>query len=136
MRFNTYRITIWLIDDVMSIFVCLDVDLILGFVAAILLEKPVDSNSHCNSQKQLSGSVLKKRCSENMQQIYRRTPMLKCDFNKEANENQPLITINMAKMYPVEADTKVIYQCGSHMQPYPYHIDIKTVSCIHSVLRK
>ena len=24
----------------------------------------------------------RKRCSENMQQIYRRTPMLKCDFNK------------------------------------------------------
>ena len=28
--------------------------------------------------------VLKKRCSENMQQIYRRTPMLKCDFSKVA----------------------------------------------------
>ena len=28
--------------------------------------------------------VLKKRCSENMQQIYRRTPMPKCDFNKVA----------------------------------------------------
>ena len=27
-------------------------------------------------------SVLRKRCSENMQQIYRRTP--KCDFNKVA----------------------------------------------------
>ena len=25
-----------------------------------------------------------KRCSENMQQIYRRTPMPKCDFNKVA----------------------------------------------------
>ena len=40
--------------------------------------------------------------------------MPKCDFNKEANENQPLITINMVKMYPVEADTKVI----SMGQPY------------------
>ena len=28
--------------------------------------------------------VLKKRYSENMQQIYRRTPMPKCDFNKVA----------------------------------------------------
>ena len=35
-------------------------------------------------QKQLSGGVLKKKCSENMQQIYRRTPMPKCDFNKVA----------------------------------------------------
>ena len=26
-------------------------------------------------QKQLSGGVLKKRCSENMQQIYKRTPI-------------------------------------------------------------
>ena len=29
-------------------------------------------------------AVLGKRCSENMQQIYRRTPMPKCDFNKVA----------------------------------------------------
>ena len=28
--------------------------------------------------------VLEKKCSENMQQIYRRTPMTKCDFNKVA----------------------------------------------------
>ena len=41
-----YRITNWLIDDVMPIFVCLLVDLILGFVSAISHEKPVDSNSH------------------------------------------------------------------------------------------
>ena len=30
------------------------------------------------------GGVLRKRSSENMQQIYRRTPMPKCDFNKVA----------------------------------------------------
>ena len=28
--------------------------------------------------------VPRKRCSENMQQIYRRTPIPKCDFNKVA----------------------------------------------------
>ena len=33
-------------------------------------------------QKQLSRGVLRKRCSENMDDIYRRTPMSKCDFNK------------------------------------------------------
>ena len=32
--------------------------------------------------KQPSRRVLKKGCSENMQQIYGRTPMTKCDFNK------------------------------------------------------
>ena len=35
-------------------------------------------------QKQPPRVVLKKSCSENMQQIYRRTPMPKCDFNKIA----------------------------------------------------
>ena len=34
-----------------------------------------------NLMKQPTRVVLSKRCSENMQQIYRRTPMPKCDFN-------------------------------------------------------
>ena len=33
-------------------------------------------------QKQLLRGVLRKRCSENIQPIYRRIPMPKCDFNK------------------------------------------------------
>ena len=37
-----------------------------------------------NRQRQLSRGVLKKRYSEDMQQIYRRTTMLKCDCNKFA----------------------------------------------------
>ena len=37
-------------------------------------------------QKQPSRGVLRKRCSENMQQIYRRTPMPTCDFNKVAKQ--------------------------------------------------
>ena len=37
---------------------------------------------HWFIQKQPTRGVLKKRCSENMRQIYRRTPMQKCDFNK------------------------------------------------------
>ena len=35
-------------------------------------------------QKQPPRGVLRKRSSENMQQIYRRAPMLKCYFNKVA----------------------------------------------------
>ena len=35
-------------------------------------------------QKQPSKCVLRKRCSENMQQVYRRTLMPKCDCNKVA----------------------------------------------------
>ena len=33
------------------------------------------------AQKQPSRAVLRKSCSENMQQTYRRTPMPKCDSN-------------------------------------------------------
>ena len=33
-------------------------------------------------QKQSSRAVFRKRCSKNMQQIYRRSFMSKCDFNK------------------------------------------------------
>ena len=35
-------------------------------------------------QKQPSRGIFKNRCSENMHQIYRITPMRKCDFNKVA----------------------------------------------------
>ena len=40
---------------------------------------------HSIIQKHPSRCVPKKRCSENMQQIYRRKPMPKCDFQKVAN---------------------------------------------------
>ena len=39
-----------------------------------------------HTQKQPPRGVLKKRCSEIMQQIFKRTPMLKCDFNEVAIE--------------------------------------------------
>ena len=37
-------------------------------------------------QKQSPSGVPRKTCSENIQQIYRRTPMPKCDFNKLAKQ--------------------------------------------------
>ena len=43
-------------------------------------------NTMLNLQKQPSRGVLKKRCSEKMQQIYSRTPMPKCDFNKVSKQ--------------------------------------------------
>ena len=53
-----------------------------------ILVKPLDKNAEhefsWHVQKQPSRGVLKKTCSKNMQQIYRRTPMPKCDFNKVA----------------------------------------------------
>ena len=47
--------------------------------------KVTSFNCHnSNIQKQPSRVVFRKRCSANMQQIYRRIPMPKCDFNKVA----------------------------------------------------
>ena len=40
-------------------------------------------------QKQLSVGVLTKRCFENMQKIYKRTPMPKCNFNKVGDQLYP-----------------------------------------------
>ena len=37
-------------------------------------------------QKQPLRGVFEKRCSENIQQIYRRTPIPKCNFNKVAKQ--------------------------------------------------
>ena len=53
-----------------------------------------------NIQKQPSRSVLRKRCSENIQQIYRRTPMPKYNFNKVAKQlyrNRPLAWLFFCK---------------------------------------
>ena len=35
-------------------------------------------------QKQPPTGVFKKRCYKNMQQLYRRTPLSRCDFNRVA----------------------------------------------------
>ena len=40
----------------------------------------------CKEQKQPSRDVLRKRCSENMQQIYWITPIANCDLNKVAKQ--------------------------------------------------
>ena len=44
----------------------------------------IASVQYLEIQKQPPRGVLEQRCSKNMQQIYRRTPMPKCDFNKVA----------------------------------------------------
>ena len=44
----------------------------------------LDSETSFKYQQQPPRGVPRNRCSENMQQIYRRTHMPKCDFNKVA----------------------------------------------------
>ena len=57
----------------------MDIDNITSIKSSIINRKIIHTH-----QKQPSRGVLRKRCSENMQHIYRRTPMPKCDFNKVA----------------------------------------------------
>ena len=55
--------------------ICYPLYITIDFIACLL-----------EIQKQPSRVALKKRCSENMQQIYRRTSISKCDFNKVAKQ--------------------------------------------------
>ena len=55
---------------------------ILGHESSLGKKKNVPTTKKQSIQKQPSRRVLRKRCSGNMQQIYRRTPMPKSDFNK------------------------------------------------------
>ena len=56
----------------------------------VLFEKQIPFGCACktlsNIQKQPPRGVLRKRCPEDIQQIYRRTPMPKCDSNKFAKQ--------------------------------------------------
>ena len=52
---------------------------ISGIVLVLLIDS---AEIYLRLQKQYSRGVLRKRCSENTHQIYRRTPMPTCDFNK------------------------------------------------------
>ena len=57
---------------------------ILCLLRWLKLLKKQTSWKYKSLQKQTSRGVLRKRCSGNIQQIYWRTPMPKCDFNKVA----------------------------------------------------
>ena len=54
-------------------------------VFSITISKHLTQGAY-NPQEQPPRDVLKKRGSENMQQIYRRTSMPKCDFIKVAKQ--------------------------------------------------
>ena len=64
-----------------------------------------------NVQKQPSRGVFKNRCSENMQKIYRRTPMPKCDSNKVAKQlyrNRTLAWVFSCKLAAYFQNTSVL----------------------------
>ena len=60
----------------------------IGLVTPCDALRKVKCNTTRTLQKQSSGGVFEEICSENMQQIYRRTPMLKCDFNNVAKHGK------------------------------------------------
>ena len=51
---------------------------------SLFSKTPPVAGSDCSVHEQPSSGVLTKRFSENMEQIYRRILMPKCDFNKVA----------------------------------------------------
>ena len=53
--------------------------LILGITFALPIILTIYDTTCSLRQKQPSRGILKKRCSENMQQIHKRIPMSKCD---------------------------------------------------------
>ena len=56
-------------------------------------DKGLINDLECRVQKQRFRRVLRKKCFENLQQIFRRIPMSKCDFNKlttDFNFNQQI----------------------------------------------
>ena len=67
---------------------------VLIFVLAFVIFKDVFSNPEVHSEPSLKNlsffrsntSEVIKRCPENIQELYRKTPMPKCDFNKVALE--------------------------------------------------
>ena len=57
----------------------------------------INTKRKLKTQKQPSRGVFSKRYSENMQQICRRTPMSKCDFNKVAKHG--CSTVNLQHIF-------------------------------------
>ena len=69
------------------------------------------SFSNYFSQRQPPRRVPRKRCSENMQQIYRKTPMLKCDFNKAIFRTPfPKITYGWLLSYEISYEGSIVMQ--------------------------
>ena len=82
----------------------------------IMLEKRLDRfNAFTNfltaNQKQPSRGILRKRCSENIQQIYRRTLLPKCDFTLEItlrHECSPVKFVEIFRTYFAKNTSKVL----------------------------
>ena len=61
-------------------------DKVTNFKTKSCTQKDLLSSRERNNQKQPSNGVLRKSCTKTMHQIYLRTPMPKCNFNKIAKQ--------------------------------------------------
>ena len=59
------------------------------------------ANSYFCHQKHPSRGFLVKRCSENMQKIYRKIPMPKCDFNKVAKQFRRACSVKLLYIFRI-----------------------------------
>ena len=84
-------------------------------------------------QKQPPSGVPKKKCSENMQQIYRRTPMQKCELNKVALATSAWVFSckfaayfqkNLLLRRPLES---CFWKCYDHFSSFIKFISIKEI---------
>ena len=72
-------------------------------------------------QKQSPRGVLKKRCSENIQQMYRRTPMPKCNFNK--------ISCKFAAYFQNTVSYEYLWVAASCVLPHISNISERIMYC-------
>ena len=100
-----------------------------GMRVHILLNNLASLGMYCKYyQKQPPRGVLKKNCSENMQQIYRKTPIPKCDFNKFAKElywNRTLAWVFSCRFAAYFQNTFSRNTSGWMLLYYFWHIRLK-----------
>ena len=90
-------------------------------------------------QKQPPIGVPKKRCSENMQQIYRRTAMPKCDFNKVAFSITPFPKNTSEWLLLVIPTYEVLHSSAFHSfshyywELFPLVFPTNFTHCIHTL---
>ena len=103
-------------------------------------------------QKQPSRGVLRKRCSENMQQIDRRTPMPKRDFNKvtkQIHTSAWVFSYKFAAYFPnifvlehllmaasgvASYELRVAIYCTSYVLLFTYELRVITYCTIYELI--
>ena len=85
-------------------------------------------------QKQPSRGVLRERCSENTQQVYRIIPMPKCDFNRRWLVSQTLLKRRSTKSFYYTLRESV--HVRSFSGPYFPAFRLNTEAAVQMFLRK